>query len=100
MKTARGIYLNLNDSDYYLDIEGLRVFFSSKFNKERFTKNIMNYVEEENQKIINKYHMNINLKLFLMISYYKKIEKRGFRIKDLSNNIEINPDSKIINTIL
>ena len=100
MKTAKGIYLNLFDSDYFIDIEGLRFFFSSEFNKRRFDNNVLQYIEEENLKIINKYHVDITLNLFLMISYYKKIEKRGFRIRDLSDNHDLTKDIKIINTIL
>lgn len=100
MKTARGVYLNLFDSDYYIDINGLRFYFSSKFNRDRFNKNILTFVEQENLKIVSRYHVNINLSLFLMLSYYKKIEKRGFRIKELSTNKEIEEDSRLINTIL
>ena len=48
MKTARGIYLNLFDSDYYIDINGLRFYFSSEFNKNRFNKNILTFIEQEN----------------------------------------------------
>lgn len=100
MKTARGVYLNLSDSDYFTDIDGLRFFFSSEFNKKRFDNNIDNFIEEENQKINNKYHVDINLEFYLMIVYYKKIEKRGFRIRDLVNLRELKQDVTIINAIL
>ena len=43
----------------------------------------------ETTKIINKYKVKINLNLYLAISSYQKIEKRGFYIKYGNEELEI-----------
>ena len=51
-------------------------------------------------KIHIKYNININFDILLMISYYKKIEKRGFRIYDEENKKEITPSCGIVAKII
>lgn len=85
-KTARGIYLNTSDSeDYYFVYENLKIYFSSEFNLRRFKEKICKFTFEENQKIINKYHINIDLVDYLVFSFYENIEKRGYKIIDLES---------------
>ena len=48
---------------------------------KKFEDNITPFVLLETAKIRNKYNVKINLSLYLAVSLYKKIEKRGFRIK-------------------
>lgn len=100
MKTIRGIYLDISESDYFFDLDGLRYFFSSEFNLKRFKERVLNYVNEESIRLKLKYKINFNFDLFLSIAFYKKIEKRGFRIEDISNNTKITKDTIILNTII
>jgi YHS domain-containing protein len=100
MKTKRGIYLNIEDSDYYYDLDGIRYYFSSEFNLGRFKDRVLNYVNEESIKLKLRYKVNVNFDLFFTISYYRKIEKRGFKVVDLSNNRKITKETIILNTIV
>lgn len=100
MKTKRGIYLNIEDSDYYYDLDGIRYYFSSEFNLGRFKDRVLNYVNEESIKLKLRYKVNVNFDLFFTISYYRKIEKRGFKVVDLSNNRKITKETIILNTII
>lgn len=80
--TVKGICLNLNESEYYFKYKGLIFYFSSEFYKKKFADNIQNYIENETFKLQVKYNTIINFDILFMISLYRKIEKRGFRIYD------------------
>lgn len=101
MKTTyKGICLNLIESEYYYKYKGLIFYFSSNFYKRKFAETIENYIENETFKLQIKYNVNINFDILFLISYYKKIEKRGFRIVDEINNKEITSSCGIIGNIL
>lgn len=87
--TKAGIYLNLDESTYKVKKFGLLFYFSSVLYMEKFNKNVEKYVEMENIKLANKTKLVINFNKLFAISYYQKIEKRGFKIKDLVTNKEI-----------
>ena len=80
MKTKNGVELNLKESDYCFEFARAVFYFSSEFNLNRFKNSVISFIEMEQAKIINRYKVNINLKLYLALSLYKKIEKRGFRV--------------------
>lgn len=100
MLTVRGICLNLNESEYYYKYKGLIFYFSSENYKNKFANTIKQYLENETLKIQIKYNVNINFDILLMISYYKKIEKRGFRVYDEENKKEITPSCGIVAKII
>lgn len=81
MKTRRGIFTNLDESDFIFSINGLRFYFSSEYYLKKFMNNFRNYIELESQKIHDKFNINIDFKLFLAVALYKKIEKRGFKVE-------------------
>lgn len=81
MKTRRGIYYNLKESEYIYDREHYRFYFSSEYNKYRFETQLEDYIKSKNEKIINNLELNIDITLIYMIEFYKKIEKRGFKIE-------------------
>lgn len=86
---------NINRSEYYFKVNKLTFFFSSKFNKTRFENGFIDYVNEETNKIKAKYKVNINLTNYLLLTYYKKIEKRGFKVLTYDDNdviIELSKD--------
>ena len=86
---------DINKSEYYFRVNKLTFFFSSKFNKTRFENGFIEYVEEETNKIKAKYKVDINLTNYLLLAYYKKIEKRGFKVLTYDDNdviIELSKD--------
>lgn len=85
------VCLNINESNYVATFGGFNFYFSSNFYKEKFEKEVLKYVEDEELKIENKYKMQINVRLYLAISLYKKIEKRGFRVFDNVNKRFVTP---------
>lgn len=100
MITKNGICLNVKESEYKSLKYGLLFYFSSKLYLEKFESNVEKYVNEESLKIKNKYKMNANFEVYLAISFYKKIEKRGFYIFDDVMKAEIKTDTLIVNTIV
>ena len=99
MVTANGICLDLNESKYKILKYGIIFYFSSKLYLQKFENNVEKYVKEETLKLKNKYKININFDLYLAISYYMKVEKRGFYIFDDIKKTEINKDCILINVI-
>lgn len=86
---------DINKSEYYFKVNKLTLFFSSKFNKTRFENGFIDYVNEETNKIKAKYKVDINLNNYLLLAYYKKIEKRGFKVLTYDDNdviIELSKD--------
>ena len=86
---------DINKSEYYFRVNKLTFFFSSKFNKTRFENGFIDYVNEETNKIKAKYKVDINLTNYLLLAYYKKIEKRGFKVLTYDANdviIELSKD--------
>ena len=100
MKTSRGIYLNLKESDYKCNLQGLTFYFSSKQYLEKFINNVENYINNETMKLKVKYNILISIDLLLMLSFYKKIEKRGFRVYDNLNKKEITENVGLVTNIL
>ena len=89
---------DINKSEYYFMINNLTFFFSSQFNKNRFESGFIDYVNDETNKLKAKYKVNINLSDYLMVEYYKKIEKRGFKVLTYYDNdviIELSKDHTI-----
>lgn len=84
------VYQNIKDSVFDYEIYDLCFHFSSLFNKKRFMKNVETYVNIEGMKIINKYQLQIDIREYLAIAFYKKIERRGFYI---SKSGEVIPES-------
>ena len=85
MKTINGFYLDLKESEYKFNFEGLTYFFSSELYMNKFKNNVKNFIEEETLKLRLKYKINLVFSTMLAISYYKKTEKRGYRIEYQEN---------------
>lgn len=95
MKSARGIYYDIKESDYYTKLkinnEEIVLYFSSMFLRKKFLDNVGNYIHNENLKLSIQYKIDIDATKLLILSYYKKLEKRGFRV--LINDKEIINDN-------
>lgn len=102
MKTINGIYLDLKESDYKLNYNGLIYYFSSELYMNKFKNNVKQFIVEETAKLKTKYKINIYFDTMLTISYYKKIEKRGFRIvyKINEKETELTEEVLLANQIL
>ena len=91
------VYQNIEESPIYYDYENFRFYFSSAFYRRNFKTRIEGYILEESYKIRNRYKI-FNEKFFdsikevLLISYYKKIEKRGFKV--YLNEVRYKEDGK------
>lgn len=84
------VYNDIDTSTFFIDIGKCRLYFSSEFNMNRFLKNYSSYCDEETRKIENKYHVKISANYYLLFAFYKKIEKRGFRIENNVTNQRVN----------
>lgn len=88
MKTK--VYNDINESTYFITIGNAKIYFSSEFNLERFEKGYDNFIKEEVNKLKNRYHVNIQMNYYLLFAYYKRIEKRGFRIENSITGAKVN----------
>jgi hypothetical protein len=82
MKTARGIYYRLWESEYVHTVGNIRFHFSSKLYKEKFIGTYQDFIKQFNQKL-NKVYKNqyiLEADYLALIRYYDKLEKRGFYI--------------------
>ena len=89
MKSKRGIYYNLKESEYTKTIDDFKFVFSSLFYLTLFSSNLENYLIYEENRLNKKINTDLNLKEIILINHYKKIEKRGFLVyyknKELTN---------------
>lgn len=94
MKTKNGIELDIKNSVYKYHFEGMTFYFSSEFYLNKFKSNVNSFISIETIKLYNKYKILTNFRIFLSISFYKKIEKRGFYIVG-NDGIEIKENAVI-----
>ena len=81
MRRSEKIFYDLTESTEFVELLQTRFYFSSSFNKERFLNGYIDYIKEEENKIVAKYGMKIVMRYYLLIAFYMKIEKRGFLLK-------------------
>ena len=93
MQTKRGIYYNLKETPYVMAIGKIKFYFSSQFYLNKFYEGYKEYCVDEMSKFNYLYNCKINTLDLFLINYYKKIEKRGFRI--ILDNEEINKDLNV-----
>ena len=84
MRRSEKVYYDLTESSEFVELLETRFYFSSSFNKERFLNGYEAFIKEEEDKIIAKYGFKISMRYYLLMSYYTKIEKRGFYIEKYS----------------
>lgn len=81
-----GVYSSTSESNYYIELEQFKLFFSSKTVMKKFAATYKDYVLAEYNKFVNKYNVNEKaidtsiIKLCLLFSYYKMKEKRGYKV--------------------
>lgn len=77
---------DINNSSYSVQVNDYVFFFSSEFNLTRFRDGYNSYAINETNKLKAKYHVNIDVYDYLVLAYYKKIEKRGFKVLTYDNS--------------
>ena len=96
MRTVKGVYLDLKDSDYIVEYNKITMYFSSQFYQNKFNNEIKEFIKTETLKLKNKYNIKADLTPYLILSLYTKIEKRGFRV--LYKNRELRYNEIIVIT--
>lgn len=74
------VYQDIERSKYSFQVDNMLFYFSSLFNLERFKRKYLDYIKNEERKVVNKYHYSINMKNYLLVCFYMMIEKRGFKV--------------------
>ena len=87
MKTIKGIYLDLTESDYTYKVGNFRFYFSSKFYRDKFINKVDDFLKMENLKFQNNYRLKLDDSDFLSYKLYTSIEKRGFYVYDILNKV-------------
>ena len=80
MKSKRGIYYNLKESEYTKTFGNFKFVFSSLFYLTLFSCNLESYLIYEENRINKKLKTNLDLKELILLEHYKEIEKRGFLV--------------------
>ena len=78
MISVSGIYNNIDESTIRVELNDYILYFSSDLNRYRFTSKYDEYYKRINARLNRIYEMDY-LPL-IVISLYKNIEKRGFRV--------------------
>lgn len=89
-RVSKNLYYNIEESDISLEYKNLIFFFSSDVNAKRFKTKIIDFIDSENYKLKAKYNIEVDLSEMLLLSYYMKIEKRGFKVLKRELNLENN----------
>ena len=87
MKTINGIYNDITQSDYFVVMDNITFYFSSEVYARKFAERVDDYVADMLAKYNNKFDTILSGELLYKIDYYRRIEKRGFRI--VYDNLEL-----------
>lgn len=80
MKTVRGIYHRLEESEYSFKYDDLTFVFSSKLYLKKFMGIYKEYLKERTARIESEFKSTVYADELILIQLYRKIEKRGFRV--------------------
>ena len=98
--TDNVIYYNINKSPYKYETVYFTFYFSSQFYLNKFKREVYDYIDIEQNKLKVKFRHLVSFERVLMLDYYKKVEKRGFRVYDNLNKDYVKSDYKIKGCIL
>ena len=75
------VYNDINESNYTFKYDNLVFYFSSQFYQEKFERMYTQFLKDETMKLKIKFKCNIYCDEMILLLLYKKIEKRGFKVK-------------------
>ena len=81
-QSRRGVFNNLAESFYRVEMHGVRFYFSSRFNQQRFMARLQENRKIQAERFERRYHVRMTNYTLADILLYRSIEKRGFRIVD------------------
>lgn len=81
MKTYYGTYLDIDESDIFCIYDNYKLYFNSEYIKNKYVREVDDYVYIEECKIKGRYNFDIDLHNYFAIVFYKKIQKKGFRVE-------------------
>lgn len=84
---ANMVFYELENSPFFFRYQSFVFYFTSKFYLDKFEKGFKDYIREETLKLNVKYKMIADADEMLILSYYKTIEKRGFKVKYKGNDL-------------
>lgn len=85
---ANIVCYELEDSPFFLRINDFMFYFSSDFYRKKFENEYKEYIRNETLKLNVRYKMIVYADEMLLLSFYKMIEKRGFKVKYKGVEIE------------
>ena len=85
---ANIVCYELEDSPFFLRIDDFMFYFSSDFYRKKFESEYKEYIRNETLKLNVKYKMLVYADEMLLLTLYKLIEKRGFKVKYKGVEIE------------
>lgn len=89
------IYYNINKSPYVYKTVYFDFYFSSQFYLNKFKREVYDYIDIEQNKLKVKFRHFVSFERILMLDYYTKVEKRGFKVYDKLKEKYIENDYKI-----
>ena len=99
IKTKKGIYLDLEESEYKVTFKEITFYFSSLLYRNNFGEALTEYLIIVKRTLENRWKINFECELFGAIILYTNIEKRGFLIKYKNKEIKSKDDLCILMNI-
>lgn len=98
MKTTRGIYLDIKESEYSFKVNKYRFYFSSVMYRDKFIDEHKDFLKYEKIKFNNSYRVKLMNDDIFLFTLYGKIEKRGYYVYDCEEKVEIReiPSAQIL----
>jgi hypothetical protein len=100
-QSARGVFYDINNSHFTIDVGDLTFYFTSEYNLDRFTSRYEKEIIDFRKKIEKIYWNNHSLAFdeLALLRLYQRIEKRGFLIYYKGLKIEC-PENIVFKTEL
>lgn len=93
--TDNVIYYDIDKSPYKYETVYFDFYFSSQFYLNKFKREVYEYIDIEQNKLKVKFRHLVSFERILMLDYYTKVEKRGFKVYDKLKEKFVENDFKI-----
>lgn len=80
MKSRKGIFYDLNVSEYRATINNITYVFSSELHKQKFIERVKDNRENINSKLTKRYGIEIENNILADLILYKSVETRGYLV--------------------